>query len=429
MEPAVVTAAAYGVKTAVEGGVAAYYLSKSTLPLKGHLEHVTTTDKLPRYGHALSVISDRAYVFGGTEDLNSQSLTNDVLELHVSTDENTTTAVLRSIPAVGDGEKNTALVPLARTFHSATVARSRFFVFGGSGNASDGSKPLEENGRLWVFDPLSSKWTFLDPPPDTTFPFARTKHVSTSNPDGSVIFVHGGLSSDQVRLNDLWAFYLDEGKWSRLPDPPGSPTAGINLTCGQGKLWRWGYSEDAEKSADSMSRGQIDFLEYPTGGTLDDVSKDLAQGHMDDLKSDSQWETLGFDRSRPSEAPLPRESAALHFITTGNGRDYLLLALGSDDKEEFSDIWIYQLPPAQYSGAKVKDVVREKLPGVDSHREDCSRLQINGIEVGADEEKGGAWTSRRYFGSSMTGTKQLMIWGGLGPRNETLGDGWRIIID
>lgn len=429
MEPAIVTAAAYGVETAVEGGVAAYYLSKSTLPLKGHLEHVTTTDGLPRYGHTLSVISDRAYVFGGSEDPDSQSLTNDVLELHVSTDENTTTAVLRSIPAVGDGEQNTAPVPLARTCHSATVARNRFFVFGGGEKPSDSPKPLEENGRLWVFDPLSSKWTFLDPPPDTTFPFARTKHVSTSSPDGSVIFVYGGLSSDQVRLNDLWAFYLDEGKWSRLPDPPGSPTSGINLTCGQGKLWRLGYSDDSEKSTGSIPRGQIDFLEYPTGGTLDDVSKDLAQGHMNDLKSNIQWETLEFNTSKSSEVPSPRDSAALQFITTGNGRDYLLLALGSGDKEEFSDIWIYQLPPAQYSGAKVKDVVREKLPGVDSHRGEWSRLQISGIEVGADEEKGGAWTSRRYFGSSMTGTKQLMIWGGLGPRNETLGDGWRIIID
>ncbi|KAM0159428.1 hypothetical protein ACHAQE_005112 [Botrytis cinerea] len=429
MEPAIAAAAAYGIETAVEGGVAAYYLSKSTLPLKGHLEHVTTTDKLTRYGHTLSVISDRAYVFGGSEDSNSQSLTNDVLELHVSTDEDTTTAVLRSIPAVGDGEQNAAHVPLARTYHSASVARNRFFVFGGSENTSDNPKPLEENGRLWVFDPLSSKWTFLDPPPDTTFPFARTKHVSTSSPDGSVIFVYGGLSYDQVGLNDLWAFYLDEGKWSRLPDPPGSPKSGINLTCGQGKLWRLGYGEDSAKSTDSMPRGQIDFLQYPTGGTLDDVSKDLVQGHMNDLKSNSQWETLDFNTRKQSETPSPRDSAVLHFITTGNGRDYLLLALGSDEREESSDIWIYQLPPTQYSGAKVKDIVREKLPGVDSHKGEWSRLQISGIKVGADEEKGGAWTSRRYFGSSMTGTKQLMIWGGLGPRNETLGDGWRIIID
>ncbi|ESZ92234.1 hypothetical protein SBOR_7360 [Sclerotinia borealis F-4128] len=429
MEPAAVAAAAYGIETAIEGGVAAYYLSKPTLPLKGHLEHVTTTDTLPRSGHTLSVIGDRAYIFGGFGAWGREPINNDIHELHISTDENIGTAILRSIPAVRDGrEKKIGTVPLARYDHSATVARNFIFIFGGSGFSPDEGKPLKEHGRLWIFDPLSSKWSFLDSPPNTPFPCNRTNQISTSSLDGSAVFIHGGLSSDGVCLNDLWVFYLEEGKWSKLPDAPGPPRNSSSLTCGRGKLWRFGGCEDSD-DADSNPHGSIDFLEYPTGGTLDDVSESMVQGHTSNLKSTCQWETWDVDSSKTSEIPSPRSSAALHFITTGNGRDYLLLALEADDREVLSDIWIYQLPPAQYSSAQMKDVIREKLPGVESHRGDWSRLQISGIEVGADEEKGGAWTGRRRFGSSMTGTKQFMIWGGIGPGNETLGDGWRVIID
>ncbi|APA14450.1 hypothetical protein SS1G_06342 [Sclerotinia sclerotiorum 1980 UF-70] len=429
MEPVAATAAAYGVETAIEGGIAAYYLSKPTIPLKGHLEHVTTTDALPRCGHTMSVISDRAYIFGGSEDLESVELGNDMHELHISTDENNTTALLRSIPAVGDGELNKAPVPSARIFHSATVARNRIFIFGGNGYSSgkQNLKPLEENGRLWIFDPLSSKWSFLDPPPHTTFPLSRSDHISTSSPDGSAIFIHGGKSSDDVLSNDVWVFYLDEGKWTRLPDALGLPRSGTNLACGQGKLWKFNGSK--EVSEGSGLRGSIHFLEYPTGGTVDDVTKDLAHSSLGIPKIDCQWEKLDTGSSKSVETPFSSDYAALNFITTGNGRDYLLLALGSDGGEYSSDIWVHQLPSVQYSGAKVKDVVRENLPGVESHVGEWSRLEISGIEVGGDEEKGGAWTGRRYFGSSMTGTKQFMIWGGLSPNNETLGDGWRVIID
>ncbi|KAJ8060811.1 hypothetical protein OCU04_009895 [Sclerotinia nivalis] len=373
MEPVAATAAAYGVETAIEGGIAAYYLSKPTIPLKGHLQHVTTTDALPRCGHTMSVISDRAYIFGGSEDLETVEISNDMHELHISTDENTT-AVLRSIPVVGDGELNKAPVPSARIFHSATVARNRIFIFGGNGYSPDKRNftPLEENGRLWIFDPLSSKWSFLDPPPHTTFPLPRSDHISTTSPDGSAIFIHGGKSSDDVLSNDVWVFYLDEGKWTRLPDAPGLPRSGINLTCGQGKLWRFCGSK--EVSEHPNLQGTIDFLEYPTGGTVDDVSKDLAHGSLSSSKINCQWEKLDTGSSKSLEAPFPRDYAVLHFITTGNGRDYLLLALGSDDREYSSDIWVYQLPSSQYSGAKMKDVVREKLPGVESYMGEWSRL-------------------------------------------------------
>lgn len=51
------------------------------------------------------------------------------------------------------------------------------------------------------------------------------------------------------------------------------------------------------------------------------------------------------------------------------------------------------------------------------------------MEVGEDEKQGGAWTGRSFFGSSMAGTKQFLLWGGLNEHNEALGDGWWVKIE
>ncbi|PQE08377.1 kelch domain-containing protein [Rutstroemia sp. NJR-2017a WRK4] len=408
-----VAAAAYGAETVVEGGIAAYFLAKSTLPLKARLEHIATTGSLPRSSHTLAVISDRAYIFGG-EDSGNEVASNDLHELHIPTDE-TTTAVLRTISAA---EQGTEAVPSSRIGHSAAVARDRMFLFGG--RASEKSEVLSEHGRIWVMDPVDSRWTFLDPPPNTTYPSPRCFHASTSSPDGKTIFIHGGMSPDGSYLADVWGFYLDEGKWERLPDAPTPPRTNTSLACGQGKLWRFGGRSNGETLG-----GALDFLELPKNGTIEDP--------VESAKLD-RWQTWSFGES--SKMPSPRSSGALHFITTGNGRDYLLLALGEGEKSKEStqenllaDLWAYQLPAPTFSGAGVKDAIRGALPKVETHDGEWSQLEITNIKVGEDEKKDGTWTGRSQFGTAMTGSKQFMIWGGVNPRDETLGDGWRVIVE
>ena len=63
-------------------------------------------------------------------------------------------------------------------------------------------KPLDENGRLWTFEPLESRWLFLDPPPHTDYPCARYQHASTASQDGNSIFIHAGCAADGSRLTD-----------------------------------------------------------------------------------------------------------------------------------------------------------------------------------------------------------------------------------
>lgn len=78
-----------------------------------------------------------------------------------------------------------------------------------------------------------------------------------------------------------------------------------------------------------------------------------------------------------------------------------------NDGKLLADIWAYQLPSSGLSGAGVKDAIRGALPGVKTHEGEWAPVEITGIEVGADEKRGGKWTGRSKFGSAMTGTKQV----------------------
>lgn len=52
-------------------------------------------------------------------------------------------------------------VPCPRVGHATAVIGKRIFMFGGRGGPD--MKPLEENGRVWVFDTRTQMWSYLDP--------------------------------------------------------------------------------------------------------------------------------------------------------------------------------------------------------------------------------------------------------------------------
>ncbi|KAE8449901.1 hypothetical protein EG329_007378 [Mollisiaceae sp. DMI_Dod_QoI] len=423
MDPAVATVGAYGIETAVEAGVAAYFLIQPTLPLKAHLQHIASPTPLPHSSHSLAIIGDRAYIFGGHAQPNQSSPTsNRIQELQIPATDGTT-AALKSITAIGENGN----VPQARIRHTAVVARNRVFVFGGCGSSSSDSELLEENGRIWVFDPLDSKWLFLDPPPHTSFPRARSQHSSATSSDEKAIFIHGGKASDGSLLRDTWVFYLDEGKWTRLADAPGMGRSAVGLVCDQkGRLWRFGgwNGEGMVGGLEYLVLPRPHSIELP--GTYDDSRKEW------EVVEDSE---LGnSEKEKQVNVPVAKSNAALHHVSTGNGRDYLVLALGegnsqAGEKRLLQDIWAYQLRSSGLSGAGVKDAIRDHVPGVSSHEGQWAPVDVTRMEVGGDEKQGGTWTGRTLFGSSMTGTKQFILWGGVNEQNEVLGDGWWVKIE
>lgn len=52
-------------------------------------------------------------------------------------------------------------VPAPRVGHASAVIGTRIFIFGGRGGPD--MKPLEEGGRVWVFDTKTHLWSYLDP--------------------------------------------------------------------------------------------------------------------------------------------------------------------------------------------------------------------------------------------------------------------------
>ncbi len=417
MDPATLGAAAYGLETAVEAGVAGYFLTQPTLPLKARLSHASSVLPLPRSAHSLSVIGTRAYIFGGRSQ-DGKPATNDIHELELPTpDTENTAAIINTITAIGE----TGDVPQARLHHTAAVARQRIFVFGGQNPKTE--KVIEENGRLWVFDPLDSKWLFLDPPPKTAFPSARYKHSMTASDTGDAIFIHSGLETPESKLNDTWAFYLDHGKWTRLSDSPSSSRSGASITVAKDKLWKL-------SGGGLDPRGELSYFQLPPTQSLD------AAGTLNLEKR--EWNIAIPEASKSDEAPtIPsaRSGAALHYLTTGNGRDYILLALGERESPSagesplMQDIWAYQLPSSGLSGANLKDAIKKGVPGASAHEGEWAEVEITRIEVAKNEKSGGSWTGRRWFGSCVTGKKQFMLWGGRNVGDEDLGDGWIVKIE
>lgn len=180
----------------------------------------------------------------------------------------------------------------------------------------------------------------------------------------------------------------------------------------------------------------MDFMEMPPKTTSETTPSAAVK---------SEWSTIPFGFStrdaKSSTVPANRSLAALQGITTGLGRDYLLLALGEADPSSsghagagqfWQDVWCYQLPASSVSAAGLKDAIRDTLPGTGTSKGQWARVDITGMEVGAVEKVGGKWTGRGWFGSCGVGDVAktgLIIWGGIDEKNERLGDGWLIAIE
>lgn len=415
-----------------QGGVAAYFVTKSVLPLHGRLTHVALKQPIARSSHTLNVVNDRAYVFGG-EVKPREPVSNNVEAFDLPSSEATTAGAQESIPPRPSKEGGD--VPVARVGHSSAIARGLIFIFGGRGGAEMAA--LEEKGRLWCFDASDKAWTFLDPPPGTDYPESRSYHSSTS--DGNAIIIHAGCASGGSRLSDTWAFYLDQGRWSHLADAPPPTRGGTSICITQDRLYRFGGFDGKTELG-----GQIDFMDLPPPQAIPNTSSTTPEALQKSSPS-TQWRSTPFSLPRDEEKPTSqllsvpanRSLAALHPVATGQGRHYLLLALGEGDPSTIGhagagkfhqDIWAYALPSPTMSGAGIKDAIRARVPGLGSEVGQWAKVEIKDLKVGAEEAQGGTWTGRGWFGSEGLG-KGFMIWGGLDEKNERLGDGWILSIE
>jgi hypothetical protein len=367
-------------------GVAIHGLFQNTTPLKAKW-HRIIAPPLPRSSHSLSIINGRAYLFGG-EVSPREPVDNDmhIIILPSGTVKEADYLSKPASPTQKDGP-----VPEKRVGHTASVIGERIFVFGGRGGKE--MKPLEENGRVWVYNTRTDKWTALDPVPDTPFPAARSYHASVGlehpaprklpeadlivNPGTEepkpgttaaiatdeeeegygTLFIHAGCPSTG-RTNDLWGFDVRNRTWREYPSAPGKPRGGTSLAISKSRIYRFGgFNGEGEEG------GQVDYIELGVD-TFADFSGE-GQGEVM-ISAKRGWDSLVFEGGADTNlaaqgkvggnraVPGNRSVAGFQAVTTGMGREYLVLFLGERDPSSeghdgagkfYSDVWAFQAPP------------------------------------------------------------------------------------
>lgn len=427
-------------------------LAQNTHPLKAKWNRIDTTP-LPRSSHSLSVVAGRAYIFGG-EISPREPVDND---MHVITlpSGTVTSADYRAIPA--KPEKGGGEVPAKRVGQTAGVIGDRIFMFGGRGGKD--MKALEEQGRVWVYDTRTDTWSYLDPAPGTTYPEARSYHssVAMEKPEPSnmksvkidnatempaagkiaesaqtdeekggygTFFVHAGCPASG-RTNDLWGFDVRSRTWKEFPAGPGKPRGGTALAVSKQRIYRYGgFNGEGEEG------GELDFLELGLD-TFND------QSGLDEvgLSAKGTWQTLNF-KEESMEYPGNRSVAGLQTITTGMGREYLILLLGERDPSSqghdgagkfWGDVWTFQCPPQGMTAASFKDATWQALKR-ETGEGLWSRVMVSDAEgVEGEDIHNLVPGERGWFASSSLGDVNVggvMLWGGLNGKNERESDGW-----
>ena len=464
MDPATVSGlvvAEQVVSTTVEGGaVAAYGLAQSTQPLSATFTRVSSEAFLPRSNHSLTVVSGRAYVFGGETE--TGELAGDevhIVRLPLKKAGNEGKPDYKVVPSLGEGEDGK--VPGPRSGHTACAVGERIYVFGGRGK---GDKPIEEMGRVWVFDTNTLAWTYIDPASDASIPPGRYLHGgagsehplpnknasekasygeqiqsaignipklvgkgSTPQERHGTLVINSGFASQAQLLNDTWTFNIITRTWSPLPPSPSASPSPPSLALTHNRLYLI--------SSSSELGSEIHYLPF----TKETYNDSRGEGEVGLTTAKDEWTTLPFPTNPLTPGPRPRKGAGLILVTTGNGREYLLYFFGeraspptseiqssSDDPIFWSDVWSYQVPAQSMTAAGIKDATRSAMR-IDTGEGSWAEVKIVTVVEGDTEGKSHPGP-RGWFASSPVGRDieggSVVLWGGINGKREVEGDGW-----
>ncbi|KAJ4313113.1 hypothetical protein N0V84_009594 [Fusarium piperis] len=380
-------------------------------------------------------------------------------------------------PELGD-------VPAPRVGHATAVIGSRIFLFGGRGGPD--MTPLEEAGRVWVFDTRSNNWSYLDPAPAIKggniipHPAPRSYHTAaaidrprdfasqrpkqpetwqewalgdtskTGIPQDPIVgnvaedavdeesngygtfFIHAGCLASGERANDIWGFNVHDRTWSEFPAAPGPARGGTAICVSKSRLFRFGgFDGEAELG------GQLDFLHlevetFDDKGSKGEVSVRARGGWQTILQSDPNSETTEI-HAEPSQVwPEPRSVASFEAITVGGGREYLVLTMGEREPSSeghagagkfLDDVWMFQVPPLGMTAASVTAAMWQAV-GRKTGEGKWTPVDLTPYD---DDNSDELPESRGWIASAPMGDLEenaIFIWGGVGEDGERLGDGW-----
>jgi N-acetylneuraminic acid mutarotase len=218
---------------------------------------------------------------------------------------------------------------------TTTTLDGKIYLFSGRGGVD--MAPLEDDGVLWVLDPLKKGWKQLVPDggPDAPKPAGRSYHAMAG--DGrDTLYVHAGCPA-KGRLGDLWSFDVKAGSWKRLADAPGPARGGTSLAYSQGRLWRMNGFD-----------GKVEL-----GGTID----------VYDIATD-RWETITYDADGKT-GPTARSVCALLALDV-NGKPSLVTLFGESDPSNLGhagagnmlgDVWLFDIHSKQWRAVETEGMV------------------------------------------------------------------------
>ncbi|KAI2781400.1 hypothetical protein F4815DRAFT_77118 [Daldinia loculata] len=504
---------------------------KGAHTMKGTWQHISIPP-LPRSSHSIDVVAGNAYIFGGEAESSRKPVDNDMHiialptgsasadyysvkakpspEQHVPepapiTEEDEIAAELKDpltevplnsptppiagepSPATSDKGRTNSLgdVPSARVGHASAVIGSRIFLFGGR-SAESASEPLDEHGRVWVFETKTHTWAYLDPyhnspiPPPRSFfaavatdkprdfaikPLRRSEswkewaegdsadvgipqrpiagnvaaHAIDEEDAGFGTFIiHGGCTADGGRTGDVWAFDVRSRTWKELPSAPGPARGGAALALAKSRLYRFG-GYDGEKELG----GQLDVLDL----VLDEFDDRVSRGEIG-VFARGEWQTLAppvTNAPPPSENetaklvpteewPGDRSVSSLELVLGGGGREYLVLMLGERSPSTeghagagqfWNDVWAFQVPPISMTAASVTDAFLHAV-GRRTGEGKWTRV-VPGPYDEDDSLDAQGPSPRGWLASTPVGDLEengVLIFGGLSENNQRLGDGW-----
>ncbi|KAL6952860.1 hypothetical protein U1Q18_001037 [Sarracenia purpurea var. burkii] len=167
-----------------------------------------------RSSHAVTIVGQKAYVFGGE------------FKPRVPVDNNLYVFDLNDLK--WSVAEVTGDVPPPRVGVTMEAVGETIYVFGGR------DAKHKELNELYSFHTPSNKWTLISS--GDSGPAHRSYHSSTA--DDRRVYVFGGCGVTG-RLNDLWAYDVIEKTWIKFPVPGENckPRGGPGLAVAHGKIW------------------------------------------------------------------------------------------------------------------------------------------------------------------------------------------------
>ncbi|KAF2765277.1 hypothetical protein EJ03DRAFT_210819 [Teratosphaeria nubilosa] len=412
------------VSTTVQVGIGAYMVSKPTMPLKATFNQIATSSddatrlSLSRADHTLSIVKEKAYIFGG-QTAAGKLASNDIHAINLMPGERMKSEY-SVIPAVAD--TGSTQIPGARRKHAASSFNICVAVYSG---LDENGKIIDEGSNIWLFNTDKNAWESLEPANPGPGPRSSASLFDHDNN----LLLYGGEDAQGKPLKDVWLYSYVRNTWTQLPEAPVATTSAAAVN---------------------------GWLHLISGS--DSMSSDLHLLPISPAQREEQeWHTIEFPTNPLTPGPRPRAGAGLIPITTGYGRHYLLYLFGarkgsastahseteppkveqesSQLPQYWSDIWTYQLPSADVKPAsitdsikpaKIKDSIRSAF-GVSSGGHSWSEVEVlppTDMEAMAGKVHPGP---RGFFGYDVAKDgRRVVVWGGINAKGEKEGDGWII---